>query len=150
MGLGHHASLVVAVAGHSRSLLGSLRVPTSFAALGALQMGGQSRNVLLQLPLTALHSETRCKRWGIDLYVTRCLADPLNPAPSGSTMQDALPAKASCCCLGRRGEPRELARGIRLDIRTPLLTISKAMRCTRRGARKGCCWLDPHSARVMD
>jgi hypothetical protein len=26
---------------------------------------------------------------------------------------------------------------------TPLLTISKAMRCTRCGARRGCCWPEP-------
>ena len=39
---------------------------------------------------------------GICLYVTRCHADPLTPAPSGSIKQDALPAKASCFCLAHR------------------------------------------------
>ena len=33
----------------------------------------------------------------------------------------------------------ELAQRHRLDMLTPLLTISKAMRCTRCGAPKGCC-----------
>jgi len=37
-------------------------------------------------------------------------------------------------------EPHELTQRHRLDMQTPLLTISKAMRCTRCGARKGCCW----------
>jgi hypothetical protein len=41
-------------------------------------------------------------------------------------------------------EPDELARRHRLDMLTPLLTISKAMRCTRCGARRGCYWLDTH------
>jgi hypothetical protein len=43
--------------------------------------------------------------------------------------------------------PHELARRHRLDMLTPLLTISKAMRCTRCGARKGCCWPEPHNTR---
>jgi hypothetical protein len=38
----------------------------------------------------------------------------------------------------------ELAQRHRLDMLTPLLTISRAMRCTRCGARKGCCWPEPH------
>jgi hypothetical protein len=29
---------------------------------------------------------------------------------------------------------------------TPLLTISKAMRCTRCGVRRGCCWPEPQDA----
>ena len=41
-------------------------------------------------------------------------------------------------------EPAELAQRHRLDMQTPLLTISKAMRCTRCGARRGCCWPEPH------
>jgi hypothetical protein len=44
-------------------------------------------------------------------------------------------------------ERYELARQHRLDMLTPLLTISKAMRCTRCGARKGCCWPEPHNSR---
>ena len=44
-------------------------------------------------------------------------------------------------------EPHELAQRHRLDMLTPLLTISKAMRCTRCGARKGCCWPEPHNTR---
>jgi hypothetical protein len=42
-------------------------------------------------------------------------------------------------------EPGELAQQHQLDMLTPLLTISKAMRCTRCGARKGCCWPEPHN-----
>ena len=44
-------------------------------------------------------------------------------------------------------EPRELGRQHQLDMQTPLLAISKAMRCTRCGARRGCCWPEPHSTR---
>jgi hypothetical protein len=44
-------------------------------------------------------------------------------------------------------EPHELAQRHRLDMLTPLLTISRAMRCTRCGARKGCCWPEPHNTR---
>jgi hypothetical protein len=44
-------------------------------------------------------------------------------------------------------EPHEFAQRHRLAMLTPLLTISKAMRCTRCGARKGCCWPEPHSTR---
>jgi len=40
-------------------------------------------------------------------------------------------------------EPQEFARLHRLDMLTPLLTISKAMRCTRCWARRGCCWPEP-------
>ena len=47
-------------------------------------------------------------------------------------------------------EPHELAHRHRLDMLTPLLTISKAMRCTRCGARKGCCWPEPHNTRRGD
>jgi hypothetical protein len=42
-------------------------------------------------------------------------------------------------------EPHELARQHRLDMQTPLLTISKAMRCR---ARKGCCWPEPQNTRA--
>jgi hypothetical protein len=45
-------------------------------------------------------------------------------------------------------EPHELAQGHRLDMLTPLLTISKAMCCTRCGARMGCCWPEPHNTRA--
>jgi hypothetical protein len=45
-------------------------------------------------------------------------------------------------------EPDELAQRHRLDMLTPLLTISKAMRCTHCGARKGCCWPEPHDTRT--
>jgi hypothetical protein len=38
--------------------------------------------------------------------------------------------------------------GIGSTLLTPLLTISKAMRCTRCGARKGCCWPEPHKTRA--
>jgi hypothetical protein len=44
-------------------------------------------------------------------------------------------------------EPTELAQRDRRDMLTPLLTISKSMRCTRCGARKGCCWPEPHNTR---
>jgi hypothetical protein len=44
-------------------------------------------------------------------------------------------------------EPHELAQRHQLDMLTPLLTISKAMRCTRCGARRGCCWPEPHNTR---
>ena len=44
-------------------------------------------------------------------------------------------------------EPDELARRHRLEMLTPLLTISKAMRCSRCGARKGNCWPEPHDTR---
>jgi hypothetical protein len=42
-------------------------------------------------------------------------------------------------------EPSELAQRHWLDMLTPLLAISKAMRCTHCGARRGCCWPEPHS-----
>ena len=44
-------------------------------------------------------------------------------------------------------EPHELAQRHQLDMRTPLLTISKAMRCARCGARRECCWPEPHNTR---
>jgi hypothetical protein len=47
-------------------------------------------------------------------------------------------------------EPCELAQRRRLDMQTPLLTISKAMRCTFCGAKKGCCWPEPHDTRRAD
>jgi hypothetical protein len=47
-------------------------------------------------------------------------------------------------CVGCRHsimiEPHELAQQHGLEMQTLLLTISKAMRCTRCGARKACCW----------
>ena len=76
------------------------------------------------------------------------------------TLPIALPNSAMLTRLGERAslhcddcrhsvmiEPHELARQHRLDMLTPLLTISKAMRCTRCGARKGCCWPKPHNSR---
>jgi hypothetical protein len=45
-------------------------------------------------------------------------------------------------------EPHELARRHQLDMLTPLLTISKAMRCTRWGGRKGCYSPEPHKNAV--
>jgi hypothetical protein len=47
-------------------------------------------------------------------------------------------------------EPHELAQQHQLDMETPLLTTSKAVRCTRCtrcGARRGCCWPEPHDTR---
>jgi DNA-directed RNA polymerase subunit RPC12/RpoP len=44
-------------------------------------------------------------------------------------------------------EPREFAQQHGLDMLTPLLTISRAMRCTRCGSRKGCCWPETHDTR---
>jgi hypothetical protein len=58
-------------------------------------------------------------------------------------MLERLGKRASLHCDGCRHimiEPCELAQRHRFDMLTPLLTISKAMRCTRCGARKGCCW----------
>ena len=40
--------------------------------------------------------------------------------------------------------PRQLADRHGLDMRTPLLTISRALRCTRCGERKGYARLAPH------
>jgi DNA-directed RNA polymerase subunit RPC12/RpoP len=44
-------------------------------------------------------------------------------------------------------KPRELAELHGLDMLTPLLTISRRMRCTRCGARKGGCRPAPHDTR---
>jgi DNA-directed RNA polymerase subunit RPC12/RpoP len=40
--------------------------------------------------------------------------------------------------------PRELADRHGLDMQTPLLTLSRALRCTRCGERKGQARLEPH------
>ena len=45
-------------------------------------------------------------------------------------------------------EPHELARQYQLDLLTPLLTISRAMRSTRCGAWNGCYWPEPHNTRA--
>jgi hypothetical protein len=46
-------------------------------------------------------------------------------------------------------EPYELADRHKLDMLTPLLTISIAMRCMHCGARKRC-WPKPHNTRAAD
>ena len=40
--------------------------------------------------------------------------------------------------------PRELANRHGLDMQTPLLTLSRALRCSRCGERKGQARLEPH------
>src|SRR5215213_2829309 len=45
-------------------------------------------------------------------------------------------------------KPRDFAERHRLDMLTPLLTISRRMRCTRCGARKGGCRPAPHDTRA--
>ena len=44
-------------------------------------------------------------------------------------------------------KPREFAERHGLDMLTPLLTVSRRMRCTRCGARKGGCRPAPHDTR---
>jgi DNA-directed RNA polymerase subunit RPC12/RpoP len=44
-------------------------------------------------------------------------------------------------------KPRHFAERHQLDMLTPLLTISRRMRCTRCGARKGGCRPAPHDTR---
>jgi DNA-directed RNA polymerase subunit RPC12/RpoP len=41
-------------------------------------------------------------------------------------------------------EVRPFAERHRLDMLAPLLTISRALKCTRCGERKGSCRLEPH------
>jgi hypothetical protein len=43
-------------------------------------------------------------------------------------------------------KPMSRTTAILYDMQTPLLAISKAMRCKRCGARRGCCWPEPHNA----
>jgi DNA-directed RNA polymerase subunit RPC12/RpoP len=47
-------------------------------------------------------------------------------------------------------KPQEFAERHRLDMFTPLLTISRRMRCTRCGARKGGCRPAPHDTRASE
>jgi len=47
-------------------------------------------------------------------------------------------------------KPRDLADRHGLDMLTPLLTISRRMRCTRCGARKGGCRPAPHDTRTSE
>jgi hypothetical protein len=43
-------------------------------------------------------------------------------------------------------EPDAFAVSHGLDVLTPLLAISQALRCTRCGERKAWCWPEPHRA----
>ena len=55
--------------------------------------------------------------------------------------------RCDACAHTAMVKPRDFAQRHRLDMLTPLLTISRAMRCTRCGARRGCCWPKPHNTR---
>jgi hypothetical protein len=50
------------------------------------------------------------------------------------------------CAHAVVAEPDAFAASHGLDMLTPLLTISRALRCTRCGERKAWCWPEAHRA----
>lgn len=54
--------------------------------------------------------------------------------------------RCDICAHAVMVEPDAFAASHGLDMLTPLLTISQALRCTRCGERKAWCWPEPHRA----